>query len=483
MPTDPTPQIMADLKLASQRLTTGQAQEAVRICRQVLARFPENPQAHYALGVCFAQLRQPDEAIAAYRSALKFKPDLFEACVNLGPILASRGKFDEAIAVLREAAGLRPDVAEIQVNLSNVCRDGWKTDEAISAARRALELKPSLAEAHLCLGAALANQGHFDQAIASYRQAIQIRPDFPAAHLNLGLALLVTGDLEAGWPEYDWRQRAGLLPQKNFSQPRWTGQPLVGKTILLHAEQGFGDAIHFIRYVPQIAARGAKIIVECPQPLVRLFQALPGIERVVTTGQSLPNFDFHIPLPSLPGVFHTTLNSIPAPIPYVFADAAATEIWRERINPSAGIRQIGFVWAGSRENLKDRNRSIPLEQFAPIFATEKARFHSLQIAPPPASSFPLSDWSKYLTDFAETAALIANLDLIISVDTAAAHLAAAMGNIVWLLIPFPPDWRWLPDRKDSPWYPTIRLFRRSEAGDWKKPIEDVAESLEQFEKS
>jgi tetratricopeptide (TPR) repeat protein len=345
-------------------------------------------------------------------------------------------------------------------------------DKATAAAEKAIALKPSLAEAHLCLGAALANRGQFDRAIAVYRDAIRIRPEYPAAHLNLALALLVTGNLEQGWPEYEWRQRcAAALAPRQFSQPAWNGENLDGKTILLHAEQGFGDAIHFIRYLPMVAKMGGKILLECQPPLIRLFQNFPGIERIIPAGQASGHFDLHCALPSLPLMFRTALDSIPAPIPYLAADPHAVESWRTRIDQSGKQLQIGLVWAGSSENRNDRNRSIPLAKFSPLANPDRLRFHGLQVAPPPANpGISVIDWSNHIKDFADTAALIANLDLIISVDTSVAHLAAAMGKKVWLLLPFPPDWRWLLDRTDSPWYPTIRLFRQHTPGDWDSVI-------------
>jgi Flp pilus assembly protein TadD len=460
------------LKLAAKSISTGKPEEAVNICRKILAQFPNDAKLHYALGVGLTGTGKAEEAIAAYQTAIRLNPDFFEVRVNLGTVLGSVGRFDEALAEFSQAARLRPDVAEIHVNLSNAFRDNWMIDEAIAAAEKALALKPSLAEAHLCLGAALACHGRFDRAKAAYRDAIRIRPDFPAAHLNLALAELVTGNLEQGWPEYEWRQRcAAALAPRRFSQPAWNGENLGGKTILLYAEQGFGDAIHFIRYAPMVAKMGGKILLECQPALVRLFRNFPGVERIVPAGHALGQFDSHCALPSLPLMFRTTLDSIPAPIPYLAAEHQAAESWRMRIDRSGTQRQIGLAWAGSSENRNDRNRSIPLAKFSPLANPDRLRFHSLQIAPPPANvGFPVTDWSTHLKDFADSAALIANLDLIISVDTAVAHLAAAMGKKVWLLLPFPPDWRWLLDRTDSPWYPTVRLFRQDTPGDWDSVI-------------
>ncbi|MGD0387895.1 MAG: tetratricopeptide repeat protein [Tepidisphaeraceae bacterium] len=476
---DPAAQVSQALQLAAQTVALGKPGEAVRICRDVLAKFPNDARVHYALGVALGHAGQIDPAINELRQAIRLKPELYEAHTNLGVLLGRRGKPDEALAAFTEAIRLRPDVAELQVNLSNALREGWKFDQAIAAAQKAIAIKPSLPEAQLCLGAAMACIGRFDRAIDAYRNAIRLRPDFPAAHLNLALAELVTGNLERGWPEYEWRRQctAALAP-RNFAQPPWKGQPLEGKTVLLHAEQGFGDAIHFIRYAPLVAGMGGKIVLECQPALERLFRNFPGVGGIVTPGQPLPAFDCQCPLPSLPGVFRTTMATIPATIPYLAAEAEAADSWRKRMEPSGKFLRVGLAWAGSADNRADRNRSIPLERFSPLSAVEAVRFHSLQTAPPPATGgIALSDWSANLTDFAETAALIENLDLVISVDTAVVHLAGAMGKLVWLLLPFPPDWRWLLDRADSPWYPTIRLFRQAAPGDWDGVIRRVAAEL------
>ena len=467
------------LKLAAESVAQGRPGEAVRICRKVLADFPNDAKVHYALGVALGHAGQIDPAIDQLRQAIRLKPDLFEAHTNLGVLLGRRGKPDEAMAAFSEAVRLRPDVAELQMNLSNALREGWMLDQAMAAAEKAIALKPSLPEAQLCLGAAAACMGRFDRAIDAYRNAIRLRPDFAAAHLNLALAELVTGNFERGWPEYEWRRQcAGVLPGRQFAQAAWKGKPLDGKTILLHAEQGFGDAIHFIRYAPLVAGMGGKVVVECPPALVRLFDNFPGVGRIVTTGQPLPGFDYQCPLSSLPGVFRTTLATIPATIPYLAADAEIADSWRKRMGKSGELLHAGLAWSGSADNRNDRNRSIALERFSPLSGVEGVRFHSLQIAAPPAGGgIVLSDWSANLKDFAETAGLIENLDLVISVDTAVAHLAGAMGKTVWLLVPFPPDWRWLLDRADSPWYPTIRLFRQEPGGDWDGVIRRVAAEL------
>jgi Flp pilus assembly protein TadD len=476
---DPGAQVSQALQLAAQNIALGKPGEAVRVCREVQAKFPNDARVHYALGVALGHAGQGDPAIDQLRQAIGLKPDMFEAHTNLGVLLGRQGKPDEAVAAFTEAIRIRPDVAELQMNLSNALRESWRLDQAIAAAEKAIALKPSLPEAQLSLGAAVACVGRFDRAIDAYRDAIRLRPDFPAAHLNLALAELVRGNFERGWPEYEWRRRcSSVLAPRQFAQAQWNGQPLDGKAILLHAEQGLGDAIHFIRYAPLVAGMGGKIVLECQPALVRLFRGVPGVGQIVTTGEPLPAFDYQCPLPSLPGVFRTTIATVPATIPYLAADAEIADSWRKRIVPSGEFLRVGLAWAGSADNRNDRNRSIALERFSPLSAVEGVRFHSLQIAAPPAAGgIALADWSALLKDFAETAGLIENLDLVISVDTAVAHLAGAMGKAVWLLVPFPPDWRWLLDRADSPWYPTIRLFRQATPGDWDGVIRRVAAEL------
>jgi Flp pilus assembly protein TadD len=470
-------QLNEALNQVARQVTAGKYPEAIGLCRDLLLRHPSDPRLHYALGIALNFAGQPQESIAAFRRAIVIKADFFEAHTNLGNVLSSQGRFAEALDSFSQAARLRPQMAEMHVNLSNVFRDSWMLSEALAAGERAVSLKPNLPEAQLCLGAVAACLGKFDRAKEAYRRAIAIRPEYSAAHMNLALMELVTGNLREGWIEYEHRRQCReVLVPREFSQPQWNGQPFDGKTILIFPEQGLGDAIHFVRYVPQVAAKGAKVILECQRSLAGLFGKVPGIDRLIVEGDPLPPFDFQCALPSLPRAFQTDLSTIPANIPYLFADAEAIDRWRQRIVPSENQKQIGIVWAGNATNRNDRNRSIPLEKWEPILHAGNARFHSLQIAPPPAG-LPICDWSAHLTDFSETAGLIANLDLVISVDTSVAHLVGAMGKPVWLMIPFPPDWRWMLNRTDSPWYPTIRLFRQERAGDWEPIIRDVAKSL------
>ena len=298
--------------------------------------------------------------------------------------------------------------------------------------------------------------------------------------------MLTRGEFIPGWDEYEWRWRCKdfALFRRNFPQPQWDGSDLSGHTILLHTEQGFGDALQFIRYLPLVTQRGGRIIIQCQAELQRLFQIMAGDCPVMARGQPLPAFDVHCPLLSLPRVFGTTLGTIPRQVPYLHAAHAMVENWRERLAVDAGSLNVGLAWAGHPAFKGDRLRSPRhLSLLAPLVKIRKARFVSLQKGEAsnqtrnPPEGMNLVDWTEELKDFADTAALIANLDLVISSDTAVVHLAGAMGKPVWVLLPFAPDWRWLLEREDSPWYPTMRLFRQPAIGDWDSVMQKVVDAL------
>ncbi len=413
-----------------------------------------------------------------------FSPQAFN---NRGIALRDLGQLDEAIACLREAITLDPNAPEPHNNLGLALQGKGQLDEAIVAFRRAIALNPNLAEVHNNLGIALADKGQLDGAIAAHRQAIALKPNLAKAHYNLGIALLTRGDLQLGWEEYEWRWKCEGVPLllRNYSQPQWDGGPLEGRTILLHAEQGIGDAIKFVRYVPLVAQRGGRIIIVCFAELERLFRAMHGGWQVLVPapGQPLPAFDLHAPLLSLPRVLATTLSNIPRVVPYLQADAEEVKKWQRRLAGYPPSLNVGLVWAGRPTQRNDRNRSVKLARLAPLGRVAGVRFFSLQKgeaaaeakAPPPGME--LVDWTQELKDFADTAALIANLDLVISVDTAVAHLTGAMGKPIWTLLSFVPGWHWLLEREDSPWYPSMRLFRQPSRGDWDTVIMRLAEAL------
>ena len=380
---------------------------------------------------------------------------------------------DEAVAGSRHALELQPDCAMAPSYLGHALADEGKLGEAVACLRLDLELNPDFDVAHNNLGGALYGQGKLDDAVACYRRALELKPDHAELHLNLALWSLLTGDFERGWAEYEWRAQTQHLrvERRIFLQARWDGQPLEGRTILLHSEQGLGDAIQFVRYVPLVKQRGGTVFVECPGSLVSLLTSCAGIDRLVGRGDELPAFDVQAPLLSLPRIFHTGLRDIPAAIPYLFAVPGLVEHWRQELGSVAGFK-IGMVWQGNPMHKQDRARSLRLSRFEPLARMPDVQLISLQVGPgseqlrDSANRFRVTDVGSRLRDFRDTAAVMLNLDLVICCDTAVAHLAGALGVPVWVALPLVPDWRWLLDRSDSPWYPTMRLFRQDTRGDW-----------------
>jgi Flp pilus assembly protein TadD len=424
------------------------------------------------------------EAEEIYRRLLLEKPEHPDVLHLLGAICVQSDRMEEGAELFRRAVLINPESAEYRKNLSAACRRLGQVDEAITESMRAIELKPDFAEAFNNLAGALGDAGRWGEAAAALMRALAVRPDYAEAHFNLAMQLLIHGDFERGWKEYEWRTRmASAAPAREFWRPPWDGRDPSGKTILLWCEQGLGDAIQFIRYARPLIERGAKVVVECPIPLVRLFrQSLEGVE-VAAIGQPLPPFDVHYPLLSLPMALGTTLGTIPGRASYIAASPEQEKARAGRFDKSRQFLRVGLVWAGRGTHLNDRNRSIRLDQLARLRKVAGVSFYSLQKGPAGAQAAEgafageLIDWTAELEDFADTAALVANLDLVISVDTAVAHLAGAMGKPVWLLLPTPPDWRWMLKRQDSPWYPTMRMFRRKSAEDWGPVIDDVAKEL------
>jgi tetratricopeptide (TPR) repeat protein len=458
--------------------------EAVACYRRALELTPNYFQAHYNLGNVLEDLGNLDEAIACYRRALELKPDYAEAFNNLGVVLNSQGKLDDAIACYLRALELKPEYAPAQNNLGNAWKDRGKLDEAVACYRRALHLEPDFADAHNNLGDALRDQGKLDEAVACYRRALELEPDHAEAHLNQSFLSLLTGDFQRGWPEYEWRWRTRQCPRRDFSQPVWDGRPLEGRTILLHSGQGLGDAIQFVRYAAPVKQRGGAVIVECQSPLLSLLRTCAGIDRLVGPGDDLPAFDVQAPLESLPGIFHTSPRDIPATIPYLFAGPGLIQRWRQELGGIAGLK-VGIAWQGNPKYPNDRDRSIPLGCFEPLARCSGVRLLSLQKGAGVeqlqhlAERFPVTELGSRLEDFTDTAALMMSLDLVVTSDTAIAHLAGALGVPVWVALSFVPDWRWLLDRDDSPWYPTMQLFRQDKRGDWQGVFQRIEAALGQ----
>ena len=462
--------------------------EAEASYREALRLNPAFADAHANLGIVLAAQDRPAEAEASYRQALRLRPEFPAALTNLGATLTVLGRAAEAEACFREVVRLRPGFAEAHSNLAVALCDLRRHGEAQASAREAVRLDPDYADAHCNLGMALFDLCRLDEAEASYRRALSLNPALPQAHMNLSSALLISGRFEEGWSEHEWRWKTRNMASglRDFPVPLWGGEPIGGRTILLHAEQGLGDTLQFCRYAPLIEP-GAGVILEVQAPLARLVSRMPGVAQVVVRGQALPPFDLHCPLLSLPRAFRTTLATIPGD-PYLVADPGEAASWRGRLAGLPGLK-IGLVWAGEPRTgapelaAIDARRSMALATLAPLAEVSAVSFVSLQKGKPaaqaadPPTGMTLTDFTADLHDFADTAALIENLDLVISVDTSVAHLAGAMGKPVWLLNRFDTCWRWLLDRDDSPWYPSLRQFRQPTPGDWPSVIEGVRDAL------
>jgi tetratricopeptide (TPR) repeat protein len=454
----------------------GRLDEAISCYRKALALRPDIVETLDNLAGALRAKRELDAAQACYERALALRPDRVESHNGLGVVLRDRGRLKEAVACYERALALMPDHPETRNNLGVALVDLGRADEAIEHHERALALQPGRAETHYNLGSALQRQGRYAAALACYGRALALKPDYAQAHLNRSLALLLTGELDEGWQEYEWRFAVNVYA-RNFDRPLWSGEPLAGQNILIHAEQGFGDTLQFIRYVPAVAARGGRVVLEVPKPLVRLACTVAGVSQVVAAGDTLPDFDCHCPLLSLPRVFKTNVATIPAAVPYLTVPAEAKAAWAEQIAVAPGLR-VGIVWAGTIVG------AIDLQLLQPLWEVCGISWFSLQVGRPSADISALDgvkilDLSPWLADFAETAAAICQLDLVISVDTSVAHLAGALARPTWLLLRYPPEWRWLLEREDSPWYPTARLFRQRKAGDWPGVVSDVASALAQ----
>jgi Flp pilus assembly protein TadD len=444
-------------------------------------------QSLFVAGLRHHQAGRLAEAERLFRQVLAISPRQTESLQMLGAIAYQTGRHDLAFDLISKAVASNPRDASSHSNLGNLLLQQGQLNEAIACYRRAIDLKPGFTEALNNVGNALKAQKRFDEAVASYRRALDLKPSDAEVHYNLATALLARGDMQAGWQEHEWRWKTPpfINARRDFAQPQWRGETAEGRTLLIHAEQGFGDTLQFCRYAPLAASRGLRVVIDVPRPLVRLLGSLSGADQIVAHGEAPPQFDLHCPMLSLPLALGTTIATIPGDVPYLHADTAQVADWRTRLGALnyQGPR-IGLVWAGNpRTHLLaaaavGRRRSMNPELLAPLFDVSGLHFFSLQKDGPAAPpDFSMTDFMGEMGDFADTAALIANLDLVISVDTAVAHLAAALGKPVWLLDRFDTCWRWLDGRRDSPWYPNLRLYRQPQPGDWDSVLVEVIRDL------
>jgi tetratricopeptide (TPR) repeat protein len=458
--------------------------EAERLYKDILRVHPENSDAWHLLGVLLSQTGDYNASISHINKSLEYNPVNAGAYNNLGISYQGKNQLEDAINCYRKAMQLDPDLIDAYYNLGAVFQDMGQPEEAIIWYRKALQLNPHLINAYYNLGIALRDKGNTDEAVKCYQKTLQYDPDNAAAHFNMSLVLLLSGNFKEGWKEFAWRWRVKDFSHHTFLQPEWYGSDITGQRILLYAEDGYGDTIQFIRYVALVKNRGAKIIVECQRELVSLLDKIAGIDNVLAHGEKLPEFDLHCSLLRLPSVFDTTLKNIPLSIPYITVDSILVTKWKNIIHQDNSRIKIGLVWSGSLREGKLRHRSCSLDTYSPLAEFDNVTFYSLQKgeaakeAKNPPRGMKFVDYTEELNDFSDTAALIENLDLVISVDTAVAHLAGSLGKPAWTIVSFPPDWRWLLKREDSPWYPTMKLFRQSSPGDWEPVIESVSRELE-----
>jgi tetratricopeptide (TPR) repeat protein len=536
------PRSPADLaqlyKRARDHFQAGERQEAEQICRQLLEAEPCHAEAsnmlgvvlhrngqdeqgrpyleratalrpqdagfHYNLGVTRQVLGQTEEAVASYRQTLRFQPDHASARNNLGYALFALGQLAEAQEHLEQAIRLQPDSAAAYSNLGLVYLRQGALEKAVTALEQAVRLRPDTAgssedassipaehrallqldysHVYRNLALALIGLGSYQEALSYIEQSLNVNPDHFEPRFLRSLVWLTLGNFELGWRDYEYRWHYLTASKPPGPQPLWDGSPLKGQTILLWTEQGSGDTIQFIRYAPLAKQQGCNVLLRCPAKLTRLLSSCPGIDRLLPDDAPLPSYDVHAPLLSLPRILGTTLETIPATVPYLFADNDLVEKWRRELSGLNGFR-VGIAWQGNPSNRGDRDRSIPLCHFAPLGRVAGVRLISLQKGPgveqlrEVAGLFPVIDLGSRLDDFADTAAVMKCLDLVITCDTSVVHLAGAIGVPVWLALPHAPEWRWLLDREDSPWYPSMRLFRQSRRGDWEGVFARMAGEL------
>jgi tetratricopeptide (TPR) repeat protein len=516
----------------------GEIEQALPYYQRVVEICPQSVQAHLKRGEVLESADELEAAAESYRRALELQPGSPDTCCKLANVLRKQGSHAEARRLCEQALSLDPVRSDTYTDLGVVLTDMQDYGAAANAFARALELKPDSARAahlmayyyqrcgdiraaadslqravkldpdlylaHLSLGSILSMTGDHAGALKAYERARALCPNSAEAGFYLGLWHLGQGDLAGGWPGYELREEARRL-RKKFSEPQWKGEPLEGSRIFLHAEQGHGDTLQVVRYVPLVAARGGEVVLAVPPRLHRLLERTEGASRVISDGGVVTDFRWHCPLMSLPLAFATELSTIPAKIPYVHADPVLAEAWRERLPVLAGAAilppvpaeqpslpllsaplRIGLAWDGDPKYCQNFRRRIPLDEVAPLTQVAGTTFYSLQMGPSAAQVKQLGSQSRLIDlqdeqkDFADTAAIVANLDLVISIDTSVAHLAGAMGKPLWVLLNNSPDWRWLLEREDSPWYPTARLFRQSTMGNWPEVMSRVEAALREL---
>jgi tetratricopeptide (TPR) repeat protein len=466
----------------------GQLDSAIASYDRAIELQPNYAEAYSNRGLALQELKQLDAAIASYDRAIQLAPDLAETHYNCGNALQELGRMEAALASYDRAIKLKPDFAEPYCNRGNALQELNQLNAAVASYDRAIELKPDYAEAFSNRGNALKELKQLDAALANYERAIQLAPDYAEAHFNQSVALLLTGNFALGWKKYEWRwKKANTIPlRRDFRQPIWLGrESLRDKTILLHSEQGLGDTIQFCRYANLVRDLGARVILELPKSLIELLTPLQGVAEFVAHGTTPPAFDYHCPLLSLPLALKTDIENIPNCTPYLFGDRERTARWKRYLGDTGFL--IGINWQGNRKSSIDPGRSFPLALYYAISQIPNVRLISLQkndgleqLLDIPADmrveiledSFDAGENS-----FLDSAAVIRNLDLVITPDTAIAHLSGALGCPTWIALKHVPDWRWMLEGRASPWYPTVSLFRQETKDNWEEPFARIHAEL------
>lgn len=463
-----------------------QSQAALASYAKAIEIYPAFHHAHYNRAGLLRNMKQPQAALAGYDLAIAAKADYAEAHANRGVVLQELGRWEEALASYDRAIELRHDYAECHFNRGTLLSTRTQWDAALAACNRAIALRPDYAHAHCEKATILMGVGQFEAALSSYDQAVALQADFAEAQYNRSLALLLRGDYENGWLSHEWRwqnaQRLSMGQKRPFSQPLWLGQePIAGKRLLLYSEQGLGDAVQFCRFAKSVADLGASVFLEVQAPLAGLLESLDGVSRLIVEGSSPPEFDYQCPLLSLPLALKTTLETIPAAAGYLRCDPAKLGQWHARLGDRSRPR-IGLTWSGNPKQGNDHNRSFQLARWIEHLPREfdyvclQKEVRSVDEEALTANPW-IARFDSELRDFSDTAALCECVDLVISVCTSVAHVSGALGRPTWVLLPFNPDWRWLLERTDSPWYRTVRLFRQRAIGDWNGVFVQVAADL------
>ncbi len=465
------------IQRARQFLQANQLDNAEAICRHLLAADPQDADALIISGMIANRGRRWDSAAEYFCKALEARSVAVEASVGLGVARFGSGDLSGSESALADALRLDSRNVDANQNMAILQREMGHLEAAAGHFRRALETAPGRPMVRVYLATTLRELGRFEESDRELGVALRALPGLPEAHMQMAWNHLLQGRFAEGWAEYEWRWRCAGAALPRFPLPIWNGSDPAGRRIMLHAEQGYGDTIQFIRYAKLLAGGGATVVLYCQEAIGELMSTAPGLEQVISDATKLPPFDAWCPLLSLPKRFGTTLETIPDEIPYLRVDERRAVEWRERIKGDPAALRVGLCWTGSRTNPNHVRRSIPPDELSALGGVQGVLFYKLQIdSGGNAAPIPLVDHTRAVRDFADTAALIAQMDLVISVDTAAAHLAGALGKKVWTLLPSVPEWRWLLGRSDSPWYPTMRLMRKGTPS-WRELVEKVAKEL------